>query len=141
MSIVPRKRGDDRPFEATLVRGSKKVNLTEEGAEGVKFLMAPKPGNSTNAPTVNGTAELIDPAKGKVQYHPRPSDVAVPGTYNAEWEVRYADGSIETFPNREYIDVVIYQDLNPASPSSQSPSASQSPSSSPSASPSPSPGP
>jgi hypothetical protein len=44
-------------------------------------------------------------------YSWRAEDTAVPGIYRAEFEITFADLSVETFPNGEYIVVNILQDL------------------------------
>jgi len=39
------------------------------------------------------------------------ADTAADGTFKAEFEVTFDDGSIETFPNNEYLLVKVYPDL------------------------------
>ena len=46
-----------------------------------------------------------------LRYDWAPGDTAIPGTYWAEFEVTYADGAIESFPNTGHIAVVIADDL------------------------------
>lgn len=48
---------------------------------------------------------------GIVKYVWQSSDTAEPDTCRAEFEVTYADSTIETFPNNGYIEVVITNDL------------------------------
>ena len=39
------------------------------------------------------------------------TDTSAPGIYEAEFEVTYADGSVETFPNNSFITVKITGDI------------------------------
>lgn len=38
----------------------------------------------------------------------------VPGRYQAEFEITYSDGAVETFPNRGFITVIIPEDVAPS---------------------------
>jgi len=54
---------------------------------------------------------LTDGSDGKMKYTWQTGDTVQAGNFSAEFEVTFADGSIETFPNGGYIDVQITQDL------------------------------
>lgn len=56
--------------------------------------------------TVIGSA-----TSGIVQYDWEAADTTTVDTYQAEFEVKYSDGSIETFPNNSYITVEVTDDL------------------------------
>lgn len=60
---------------------------------------------------VDGTASIIDAANGKVQYSWSSGDTDTTGKYDAEFEVTYSSGDIETFPNHENIVIKITDDL------------------------------
>lgn len=66
-----------------------------------------------NTPLINRVAALIvaPAAGGVVQYDWLTGDTATAGFYEAEFEVTYADSTIETFPNRGYIPVNIDGDI------------------------------
>lgn len=49
---------------------------------------------------------------GVVQYDWQTGDTSDVGTYYVEFEVTYADGSIETFPNTGSLPLVITRELN-----------------------------
>lgn len=51
---------------------------------------------------VDADATANDEAAGDVQYSWSNGDTDTPGLYRAEWEVTYASGKIETFPNFGY---------------------------------------
>jgi hypothetical protein len=54
----------------------------------------------TTAPAV-----IVDAGAGQVRYDWRAQDTATAGDYEGEFEVTYADGSIETFPNEGFIEI------------------------------------
>jgi hypothetical protein len=49
---------------------------------------------------------------GVVQYDWQVGDTATVGTYYVEFEVTYADASVETFPNTGSLPLVITRELN-----------------------------
>jgi hypothetical protein len=64
-----------------------------------------------NGNVVNSTATIVDAEAGQVRYDWVASDTANSGMYQAEFEVVYVGGTKETFPNNDYISVVIRPDL------------------------------
>lgn len=66
------------------------VNLTNAI---VRFQMR-KPNDSRY--TVNAVALVVDPLEGLVSYAWGPNDLAVPGTYNFQWEITFFGGRVQT---------------------------------------------
>lgn len=62
-------------------------------------------------PVIDARARVINAAGGVVAYDWLPKDTAVPGRYEAEVEVTYTDGSVETFPNGGYEIITIVDDV------------------------------
>lgn len=60
---------------------------------------------------VDAAAAIITPTNGIVQYNWQAADTAAVNSYQAEFEVTYSDGTIETFPNNGYIRVEIIDDI------------------------------
>ncbi len=60
---------------------------------------------------VDGVAQIVNEATGIVQYNWVADDTDTVGSYQAEFEVTYPDGTIETFPNNGYIRVEITDDI------------------------------
>lgn len=81
------------------------INLT--GAS-VRFHMRSIGGGN---PVVDAAATVVTAASGIVRYNWVAADTDTVGTYQAEFEVTYADASIETFPNDGYIAVQIIDDI------------------------------
>lgn len=98
------KRGDRSPsIRFTL---SPTVDLTGATA---RFLMRDR---ATGAAVVTASASVVIPATaGIVQYDWQSADVAASGVYDAEFEITYSTGKIETFPNYGYIAVIISGDI------------------------------
>lgn len=101
------KQNDTAPsLRATLLNGSgNEIDLT--GAT-VRFHMR-ELGKTTT--TVNQPATVINASGGIVQYDWVAADTDVIGSYQAEFQVTYSDGTIETFPNDSYIRVEIIDDI------------------------------
>ena len=74
----------------------------------VKFMMW-APGAASAK--VNAAATITDAALGKVSYTPTAPNTDTPGDYIAEWQVTFAGGAIETFPNGDYLKVRVLTDL------------------------------
>lgn len=74
----------------------------------VRFHMRAIGGNQVK---VDEPATLVTPLSGIVRYNWVAADTDTVGTYQAEFEVTYADASIETFPNDGYIVVRIIDDI------------------------------
>ena len=81
------------------------INLT---AASVRFHMR-QIGRSDVA--VDAPAVIVTPLEGLVRYNWIAADTDTVGSYQAEFEVTYADSSIETFPNDGYIRVEIIDDI------------------------------
>jgi hypothetical protein len=60
---------------------------------------------------VDEAAVVVDAPNGLVRYNWSLADTATAGSFQAEFEVTYADGGVETFPNDSYIAVTIYDDI------------------------------
>jgi hypothetical protein len=61
---------------------------------------------------IDAAASVIDGAAGHVRYALREGDTDTPGSYKAEYEVTFLDGSIETFKNTpDQLRVVITPEL------------------------------
>lgn len=95
------KRGDSAPPIRSQLRDAlgAVVNLTNTS---VKLVIES---------VLDADATVTDALEGRVEYQWQPGNTATVGTYKAEWQVTFIDGSIETFPNRGYLSVEIGQDL------------------------------
>lgn len=111
MSDFSIKKGDRLPvIEATLKDATGTV-VSLLSISGVRFIMR-LPGAAT--PKVNAAASVVDAAGGKVRYDWLLIDTDAPGVYEAEWEVTFTGGKIQTFPTPGYNEVEIVGDLDTA---------------------------
>lgn len=83
------------------------VDIT--GALEVRFHMRTRGENPVVV--IDARAQVINAVEGQVKYDWVRSDTAVPGRYEAEVEVTYTDGSVETFPNGGYETITIVDDV------------------------------
>ena len=60
---------------------------------------------------VDGVVNIINESLGLVQYNWIAADTDSIGSYQAEFEVTYPDGTIETFPNNAYVRIEIIDDI------------------------------
>ena len=97
------KRGDTSPTLRYLLPAD--VSLA---AAKVVFQMRKHQGE-----TVIDATALIETvfAPAVMAYAWTPSDTDLAGRYQAEFKIIYADGAIETFPNRGFIDVFVAEDV------------------------------
>lgn len=103
-TVVLKRNDRQPPIEASLEQAAgTPINLT--GAS-VKFIM-----RNEATVKVNATATIIDANRGVVKYEWGLTDTDTAGTYQAEFEITFADGRKLTVPNDEYIVVVVLEDL------------------------------
>jgi hypothetical protein len=108
------KRNDTKARVFRLTGGGTSKGGADLRNATVRFLMKPDPNaGPANGPTVNRAVTVLDAPTGKVEYAPDVADVAVAGLYRAEFESVWQDGTRLTFPENDYITVVILPDLGP----------------------------
>ena len=106
MSFYIKQNDTSPPIRATLKDGdSVAIDLT--GAS-VRFHMRSISGG---AAVVDADATIINAAGGIVQYNWIADDTNTIGSYQAEFEVTYADSKIETFPNDGYVRIEVIDDI------------------------------
>lgn len=66
---------------------------------------------SSSAVVVDNAATIVTADEGLVRYDWLADDTDTVGSYQAEFEVTYADSTIETFPNDGYIRVEVISDI------------------------------
>lgn len=99
------KQNDTSPSMLATLQDANGVAVDVSGAT-VNFYMG-----NINGNIVSSTATIVNAELGQVRYDWTASDTATSGIYQAEFEVIYVGGTKETFPNNDYISVVIKPDL------------------------------
>lgn len=101
------KQNDTSPaLRRTLSTSDGAINLT--GAV-VRFHMTKRPG--VDPLKVDAVATIVSAAEGVVEYPWSVGDTDTAGNFEAEFEITFADGSVETVPNTENIRISIFADL------------------------------
>jgi hypothetical protein len=85
------------------------VNVT--GAA-VKFSMRVKPAGTIKVDDED--AVIVTAGTGRVRYEWTAANTDTADEYEAEFQVTYANGKIQTFPNDGHIPVMITDDIGPA---------------------------
>ncbi len=73
----------------------------------VRFHMADQSGTTK----VDAAATVEDEDTAEVSYAWAATDTDTAGSYIAEWEITYSDGTVETVPNDGYLSIQIQDDL------------------------------
>lgn len=102
------KQHDTAPtMTAVLNQASSVIDLTN--ASSVLMLMTGQGGVAT----VVATMGIASAQGGYVAYGWRSGDTATADTYNTEFQINWANGTIETVPNSGYNAILINPDLGP----------------------------
>jgi len=102
------KQNDTAPaIEVVLIDSNGRArSLTQ--ASTIKFNMSTDTGNSV---VTLGTGAIVNSDRGIVSYTWQTGDTANAGVHDAEFQVTYTNGQIETFPNAGYIKVIVKEEL------------------------------
>jgi hypothetical protein len=101
------KQNDTSPAMLATLQDADGVAVSLVGAT-VRFHMRTLGGTQTK---VDAAATVVNALAGTVRYSWIAADTNTVGSYQAEFEVTYADASVETFPNDSYIAVEIIDDI------------------------------
>tara|TARA_R110001606_G_scaffold10855_1_gene46910 strand:- start:468 stop:794 length:327 start_codon:yes stop_codon:yes gene_type:complete len=101
------KQNDSSPTIRASLKGAGGTSINLSTAT-VSFRMQKSSGDNV----VQGSAQIFDATEGIVQYSWVAGNTSVSGIYLAEFEVTYADGRVESFPNVGYIQVNIKPELS-----------------------------
>jgi hypothetical protein len=107
MSTFYIKQNDTSPDLQVICKDYSESVVSVSGAF-VKFLMRNK---RTGEVQVNASGVVVDGPNGVIKYSWVTGDTDTVGRYEAEFQVTYADSSIETFPNNGFITVEVLDDI------------------------------
>jgi hypothetical protein len=106
------KQHDTRPVLTryliqTVNGATSPVDLTAVSSVGFKM-------RNTSAQTVlvTGIASVVTISSAYIAYKWAVNDTATNGIYNAEYELTYSDGGVETVPNGSYFSIEVVDDLD-----------------------------
>ena len=102
------KQNDTAPsIQVGLTDSAGKIRSMANAAS-VKFNMTTENGTLV---VDHGLGSIVNPTKGIVAYEWQAGDTANVGLHNAEFEITYVNGQVETFPNNGYIRVIVKGEL------------------------------
>lgn len=102
-SIV--QKDTNPPISSRLTDSGEPVDLSN--SSNVFFHMEDEYNRVVISDDITGRVNITDESRGRVEYVFSESDTESVGTYEAEWEVLYDDGTRETFPSNRMITVNI----------------------------------
>ena len=102
------KQNDTSPNLEVFLRDDKNRPINITGAA-VVFHMRNR---SDNSVTINGgSVTIVSGPLAQVRYVWSASNTSTTGNFDGEFQVTFSDGTIETFPNDDYIRIVITDDV------------------------------
>lgn len=93
------------PISSRLTDAGEPVDLSD--ASNIYFHMEDKFKRVVVTDDITGRVNIVTESSGDIEYAWKSGDTDTIGTYSAEWEVLYDDGTIETFPSDGKISVEI----------------------------------
>ena len=101
------KQNDTRPYWPVTLTFDDGTNPDLTGAT-VRFHARDK---SDGVVKIDAAVTITGAASGQCEWRPEAADTDVPGRYDCEWEVTFADATIQTFPTRGYDRLKIVGEL------------------------------
>lgn len=101
------KQHDQLPELTVILTDSKSAIVNVTGAS-VRFIMTNK---STGVKSIDQPATIVDPTNGVVKYTWANGDTDTSGSFSGEFEVKFPDTRVETFPNSKNINIKVFPDL------------------------------
>jgi len=105
------KRGDTSPKIKFTLR-DKNGSVDIRGYRDIHFFMRDADREYVIvADNIDGNVDVTDAEFGRVEYQWKSDDTNEIGNFEAEVQVEFGDGNIETFPNDGYVDIEVVEDI------------------------------
>lgn len=105
--VIIRKQGDTLPVVDEYLKDANGDAVNLSNISSVQFFMSTPSGSLV----VSGACTVIDAVAGRVQYAWGASDLATTGSFRAEFQVNFADGTKLTVPTNDYRKVKVVAQL------------------------------
>lgn len=102
------KQNDTAPSIQAILTDSNGKARSMANASQVRFNMSTEGGTRVIS---GGIGSIVNATRGIVAYEWNYGDTANYGIHDAEFEITYVNGQVETFPNNSYIKVVVKKEL------------------------------
>lgn len=102
------------PYQAFLEQAGGASVIPLGAASQVKLILQTTGKQQVGTPTaavITGIMSIASAAQGYVTYNWATNDLAIADLYNAEYEIAWSAGGIETVPNDAYDQIVVVADL------------------------------
>lgn len=97
------------PISSRLADSGEVVDLSD--ASNVKFHMEDKFSRVVIDADLTGRVNIVNADLGEVEYVFAQRDTKNVGTFKAEWQVLYDNGTIETFPSEGKVEVEVVEEI------------------------------
>lgn len=101
------KQGDTSP---ALVADLLNPDRTPANLVGASVLFHMRDSRRLASP-ITKPAQVVDESGGRVKYEWDAVDTEDFGDFEAEFQVTYGDGTVETFPNDTYLEITIMEEI------------------------------
>ena len=107
------KQGDTSPALRVQLQNENEQSVDIRGYNRLSFYLKKEDSDTLKIDLDDSDPKVIveDPESGIVRYEWLRKDTNTTGVYKAEFEVEYANGSIESFPNTGNITIYINEDI------------------------------
>lgn len=105
------KQHDTRPIMRATLTFPEDPEKTLSKATKVQLVMRSKGATDPAAPKVKSDASIADAPNNIVEYEWEAADTDTSGEFNAEFEVTWEDGGVESVPRSDYFIVHVHDDL------------------------------
>lgn len=102
-------QGDSSPSVVSVLSDGGAIDLSN--AKEVRFIMQDKYKRVVINEGLQDSVNIINAANGEVEYIFTSDQTKTVGKYEAEWEVTYQNGAVETFPTKGKIDIEIVEQI------------------------------
>jgi hypothetical protein len=103
-------QGDTSPaLVSQLTAGGEPIDLSS--VDDVKFIMQDKYERIVIDEGVQESVNILNASNGEVEFVFRRDNTNTVGSYEAQFEVTYSNGAVETFPSDKRIDIEIVEQI------------------------------
>jgi hypothetical protein len=102
------KRNDTRPYWPVTLTYEDDTAVNLSSVQSVFLHVRPR---SSTIVQFSVAVTVTDGPNGEVEWRPLAAETDTSGHFRCEWEVTFADGTVQTFPTRGYDRLIVLGDI------------------------------